>query len=102
MRRPEPDLTGAIQHAMAAMEWVAREYCGEAQPTFGKLVERYPDMLPRPLNLGVEKAWGYASEMGRHVREGRALERDEAELIVGIAASVSTYLIRKKARQERE
>jgi hypothetical protein len=36
-RRPEPDLTGAIQHAMAAMECVAREFCGESQPTFGKL-----------------------------------------------------------------
>jgi hypothetical protein len=99
-RRPEPDLTGAIQHAMAAMECVAREYCGEQQSTFGKLIERYPDMLPRPLNQGVEKAWGYASEMGRHVREGSFLNRDEAELIVAIAASVSTYLIRKKRRQE--
>jgi hypothetical protein len=98
-RRPQADLTGAIQHAMAAMECVAREFCGEPQPTFGKLVERHPDMLPRPLGQGVEKAWGYASEMGRHVREGRVLEREEAELIVGIAASVSTYLTRKKARE---
>lgn len=99
-RRPEPDLTGAIQHAMAAMECVAREFCGEPQPTFGKLIERHPNMLPRPLNQGVEKAWGYASEMGRHIREGRIPEREETELIVGIAASVSTYLTRKMARQK--
>jgi hypothetical protein len=99
-RRPEPDLTGAIQHAMAAMECVAREFCGEPQPTFGKLVERYPNMLPRPLNEGVEKAWGYASEMGRHLREGRVPEREEAELVVGIAATVSTYLTKKRARQQ--
>jgi AbiJ N-terminal domain 4 len=98
-RRPEPDLTGAIQHAMAAMECVAREYCDDPQPTFGKLMERNPDMLPRPLDQAVEKAWGYASEMGRHIREGRVPEREEAELIVGIAATISTYLIRKKARQ---
>jgi hypothetical protein len=57
-------------------------------------------MLPPPLDKGVEKAWGYASEMGRHVREGRELEREEAELIVGIAASVSTYLTKKRARQQ--
>lgn len=99
-RRPEPDLTGAIQHAMAAMECVAREFCDEPQPTFGKLIERHPNMLPRPLNQGVEKAWGYASEMGRHIREGRIPEREEAELIVGIAASVSTYLTRRKARHK--
>ena len=99
-RRPAPDLTGAIQHAMAAMECVAREFCGEPQPTFGKLIQRHPDMLPPPLNQGVEKAWGYASEMGRHVREGRVPEREEAELIVAIAASVSTYLTKKRARQQ--
>lgn len=99
-RRPEPDLTGAIQHAMAAMECVAREFCNEPQPTFGRLIERHPDMLPRPLNQGVEKAWGYASEMGRHIREGRVPEREEAELIVGIAATISTYLTRKKERQQ--
>jgi hypothetical protein len=98
-RRPEPDLTGAIQHAMAAMECVAREFCGEPQPTFGQLVKHYPNMLPRPLNEGVEKAWGYASEMGRHLREGRVPEREEAELVVGIAATVSTYLTKKKAQQ---
>jgi hypothetical protein len=93
-RRPAPDLTGAIQHAMAAME------CGEPQPTFGKLIQRHPDMLPPPLNQGVEKAWGYASEMGRHVREGRMPDREEAELVVGIAATVATYLTKKKARQQ--
>jgi hypothetical protein len=98
-RRPEPDLTGAIQHSMAAMECIAREYCGEPQPTFGKLIERYPNMLPRPLNQGIEKAWGYASEMGRHVREGRILGREETELVVGIAAVVSTYLTKKRERQ---
>jgi len=99
-RRPDPDLTGAIQHSMAAMECVARKFCGQPQPTFGKLVERYPKMLPRPLDEGVEKAWGYASEMGRHIREGRVPDREEAELIVGIAATISTYLTKKKARAE--
>ncbi|MGJ5818781.1 AbiJ-NTD4 domain-containing protein [Paludibaculum fermentans] len=99
-RRPTPDLTGAIQHAMAAMECVAREFCEEPQPTFGKLIQRHPYMLPPPLNQGVEKAWGYASEMGRHVREGRMPDREEAELVVGIAATVATYLTKKKARQQ--
>jgi len=31
----------------------------------------------------VEKAWGYASEMGRHGREGRTPELKEVELIAG-------------------
>lgn len=32
-RRPHPDLAGAIQHAMAALECVAREVCGETKLT---------------------------------------------------------------------
>jgi len=31
----------------------------------------------------VEKAWGHASEMGRHGREGRTPELKEVELIAG-------------------
>ncbi len=94
-RRPHPDLTGAIQHAMAALECTARSACGDPTPTLGKLLERFPGLVPKPLDSAVEKAWGYASETGRHVREGRTPSREDAELIVGISAIVATYLSRK-------
>lgn len=96
-RRPEPDLTGAIQHSMAALECVARDICKQPSRTLGDLLQKEAQKLgvPKPLNEAVEKAWGYASEMGRHVREGRTPERAEAELIVGICATVSTYLCQK-------
>jgi len=93
-RRPEPDLTGAIQHAMAALECVARDVTGDQRATLGEILKRYPDLIPKPLDTAVEKAWGYASEMGRHIREGREPERKEVELIVGLAATVATYLSR--------
>jgi hypothetical protein len=93
-RRPEPDLTGAIQHAMAALECVARDAVGNPKATLGDIIKRYPDLLPKPLDIAVDKAWGYASEMGRHIREGREPERKEVELIVGLAATVATYLTR--------
>ena len=93
-RRPEPDLTGAIQHAMAALECVARDAAGDPKATLGDILKRYPDLIPKPLDTAVEKAWGYASEMGRHIREGREPERKEVELIVGLAATVATYLSR--------
>jgi hypothetical protein len=94
-RRPTPDATGAVQHGMAALECVAREVTGDKKATLGKIIATFPDKLPKPLDEAVEKAWGYASERARHVREGGAADRDEAELIVGLAAVVSTYLIRK-------
>ena len=93
-RRPEPDLTGAVQHAMAALECVARDVCGDEKATLGEVIKRYPDIIPKPLDESIAKAWGYASEMARHIREGRKPEHREVELIVGLAATVATYLSR--------
>jgi hypothetical protein len=90
-----PDRTGAIQHSIAALECVLREYCGD-QATFGKLLERYPKLFPKPLDVGIEKIWGFASEMGRHLQEGREPEIEEAELLVGLAMAGCTYLVRKR------
>jgi hypothetical protein len=92
--REFPDLTGAVQHALAALECVARERSGD-HATFGKLLERYPDLFPRPLDKGIEKVWGFASEMGRHLQEGRLPSKEEAELLVGMATACCTYLARK-------
>lgn len=94
-RRPVADITGAIQHAMAALECTAREAAGDRKATLGEILRRYPDILPRPLDDAMAKFWGYASEMARHLREGRTPMREEAELAVGVAASACTYLAAK-------
>lgn len=93
-RRPEPDITGAIQHAMAAVECLAREVTGD-KDTLGAIIKRHPGLLPRPLDIGVEKLWGFASERGRHLREGVEPSHDEAELVVTVAAAIASYLRRK-------
>jgi hypothetical protein len=98
-KRPDPDLTGAVQHGMAALECVARETTGDHRATLGEILKRNPDLLPKPLDQSVDKAWGYASEMGRHIREGRTPGAEEAELIVGLCASVSDYLLKKSSRK---
>ena len=94
-RRPNPDITGAIQHSMASLECVAREACGDPKATLGEILNRHKELIPSPLDQAIKKAWGYASENARHIREGREPSYDEAELIVGICASVSTYLSNK-------
>ncbi len=91
-RRPKADLTGAVQHAMAALECVARDVCGDEQATLGEIIKKYPGTIPKPLDNAVEKAWGYASEMARHVREGSTPQRREVAMVVSIAATVATYL----------
>ena len=94
-RRPTPDITGSVQHALAALECVCREITG-TNDTLGKLIKNYPDLIPRPLDTAVDKMYGYASEHGRHLHEGSEPSFDEAFLLVHISASLCTYLVNKK------
>ena len=93
-RRPEPDVTGAVQHAMAALEATAREVGNEPNLTLGKLVPLLE--LPAPLDQAVHKLWGFASDRGRHIREGQAIEEAEAELVVAVAGALCAFLAQRR------
>ena len=95
-RRPEADLPGAVYHAMGSLECVARDLTGDSKATLGEALKRYPGLLPKPLDTALSQIWGYASNEARHVQEGRETNRQEAELLVGLAAALSTYLTRKQ------
>lgn len=96
-RRPDPDLSGAIHHAMAALECVAREVSGNPnKQTLGEIIKRNPGLLPPPVDDAAAKMWGFASEQGRHGSESRQLDWAEALLVVAIAAALCTYLNEKK------
>lgn len=94
-RRPEPDITGAIQHSNAALECVCREITGDKTATLGTIISNHPDIIPAPLNEAIKKMWGYASQMGRHLQEGRMPNYEEAELMVHLSASMCSYLGKK-------
>ncbi len=93
-KRPVSDLTGAVQHAIAALECVAKDVCGEKGETLGQVVKKHPERFPPPVGEAVSKLYGFASEKGRHIAEGGEPDPKEVELIVGIAATVATYLSR--------
>ncbi len=97
-RRPQPDITGAIQHALAALECVARDVTADPKATLGQILGRNPGLLPAPLDQAIEKLWGFASEQGRHVREGRIPTFEEAEVAVHVAAAAARYLAKKLPR----
>lgn len=94
-RRPEPEISGAIQHSMAALECVAKDLTGQPSATLGEWVKKNPDHFPKPLGTAVEKLWGYTSQYGRHVLEGKPADFDEAELVVGLSGALCVYLLRK-------
>lgn len=93
-KKPEPDITGSIQHSVAALECVARKIVG-SKDTLGKLIKDNPDIVPRPTDEIVSKIFGYASEWGRHLKEGFNPDYEEAELIVHLSASFCSYLSKK-------
>ena len=95
-RRPEPDITGAIQHAGAALECVAREASGDPKRTLGAIVAKYPDLLPKPLDNAVEQIWGYVSNQGRHLKEGDDARHDVAYLVTGLAAAIAAFMVDKE------
>lgn len=93
-RRPQPEISGAIQHAMAALECVARDVVG-SKDTLGQLIQRNPGLFPKPVDQIVEKAWAYSSNFGRHLMERMPPEFEEAELMVGVSGVLCRYLARR-------
>jgi hypothetical protein len=91
-RRPTPDITGAIQHSLACLECVSREITGDRKLTMGKIIEKHPNIVPKPLDSAIEKIWGFASNQGRHLQEGQVPEYLEAELVVELTSAITTYL----------
>ena len=87
-------MTGAIQHAMAALECIARDKAF-SKDTLGLLIQRNPDLFPKPLDKAIELIWGFGSNQGRHLMEGKTPAFDEAELIVGLSGVLCRYLTRK-------
>lgn len=93
-RRPEPDRTGAIQHSMAALECVARDMTNSPNLNLGQIINGLS--FTPPLGDAVHKLWGYASQNGRHIQEGRNASAAEAELVVSVACSLAVFLLNRE------
>ncbi|MCY9801052.1 hypothetical protein OTJ42_21695 [Citrobacter braakii] len=91
---PQLEISGAIQHAMAALECVARDVIGN-KDTQGQLIQRNPGLFPKPVDQIVEKAWTYSSNFGRHLIEKKFPEFEEAELMLGVSGVLCRYLARR-------
>jgi hypothetical protein len=94
-RKPQADITGAVQHSVACLECVSREITGDKKSTLGDIIKKNPGIVPAPLDKAIEKIWGYTSEQGRHLREGQTPSFEEAELVVELTAAISIYLAKK-------
>ena len=80
------------------MECVAREITGDKKLTLGELIKKNREIVPAPLDTVIGKMWGFSSEQGRHLQEGKEPAFDEVELLVGLSASISAYLARRSPK----
>lgn len=94
-RRPQADCTGAVQHSLAALECLAREVCGDRSATLGAILKNHKQTLaiPRPLDSAIDKLWGFASEQGRHLSEGREPSQRDAAFVVAVSSAMISYLL---------
>jgi len=92
-KRPEPDLSGAMHHALASLESIARHCTGDPKSTLGEILKKYPGLLSEPLKSAAEKLWGYSSNEARHCSENRNLDPVEVELVVGAAVVIASFLV---------
>jgi hypothetical protein len=93
-KRPEPDLTGVVQHCMAALECTATLIAGMDGGTLGDVLKGRKLNLQSPLSEMLEKAWGFASDRGRHVKEGKPISYPDAELVLNLCDGMIVYLLR--------
>jgi hypothetical protein len=85
---------------MGALECLVRDLAGDEKLTLGEALKAHPNLVPRPVDDALAKLWGYASNKARHVAEGQEPNRDDADLIVSLAACLSTYVTRKSRQCE--
>jgi AbiJ N-terminal domain 4 len=93
--RPEPDLRGAVYHTMGSLECLARAITGDPRATLDEILKKHPDLLPRSLHEALSKVGGSALIEAHHFNQDQEPKREEAELLVGLAATVATYWSKK-------
>lgn len=88
-RRPDPDVTGAVHHALGAVEVTARYIHGSG----GDLSNLATQIgLPKPLDEALKKMWGFSSNYGRHISASKIPTLGEAQLIVHLSSAYCQFL----------
>lgn len=89
-RRPNPDLTGAVHHALGALEAAGR-YVHGSEKGFGDIVGQIG--IPKPLDGALAKMWSYSSNFGRHVSPHNVPTIADATLVVHFSAAFCRFLV---------
>ena len=103
-RRPVADLHGACEHAIAALECMARQITGKEKNNLKTLIKTHAQELdiPKHLDTALEKLWEYALENAKRLKKSRKKTRNEVDLFLGITSTMLTYLyVQEKTRKKK-
>lgn len=97
--RPEPKIEDAVRNSFACLEAVCREIC-KRETGSEKVPNSLPPILKKigvnpPLDDVVAKSYGFASNTARHLDESKSISLEEAELVIGLMASVTSFLLKQ-------
>ena len=91
-RRPDPDLSGTVHHALAAVECLARDIFNAPASTLGDIIKKNKAHFTSPLDIVIDKLWGYASNHGRHMGEGTTPSFAEAQFVLYASSAIIIFL----------
>lgn len=100
-KRPTPDITGSVQHSVAALECLCREITDEKSLTLGKLINTHSQIIPKPLDKVVSGLFGFASEQGRHLREGGEHLIMKKRNLLCIFVHLYVHILRRRISQKK-
>ncbi|MDE2833620.1 MAG: hypothetical protein OXM02_03785 [Bacteroidota bacterium] len=99
LRKPAPDITGALQHARAALECTCSEVAGGKKGKFSHIVAELE--LPIKLRTATDALWAFASDRAVHPREDKAkINFHEAELVVALVTALCSFIAQGKAGEQ--
>jgi hypothetical protein len=92
-RRPDPNTTAAVRHAVAALECLGNHLLNTTGETLGKIIKKLPfraplDKVAPNLYEVADKLWGFSSRHARHSFEGKEPTLREAKFAFSVAQTL--------------
>jgi hypothetical protein len=92
-KSPDPNIAGAIQHAMVALEAMAPCAPENFKPTLAVFVTKDPGSFSIPTAEMMRRLFIFATVQSAQFREGRTPGAVEAELFVGAVGTLVSYVV---------
>ena len=89
----------AVTAAMRALEGIVQRRTGQPKTSLSRIKGLDTVVPDEKLRTAIRALYGYSSEQARHANQDATITRNEAHLIVVVAAALTTYLAEPRERK---